>query len=230
MARTEVHAFLEYHQCQNVEGFQYGLITQLIEADPVLWLIKYAVLGEYELVAVPQPLEIVVLENDQFQSHSHDSTMLSTEPGETRVRFIHNATRLQLTYRPSLAPVHHRDGTKKVLIGGLEIYLDEFRESRRARIPCVLDIRSGLVDSNEDTVKSHLFMSLRGISPLADAILSQRPFENAELYAEMEILLGENRQEAWELILRWREMAKYHLTYHFKLWLKAVDKLSLPVR
>jgi hypothetical protein len=49
---------------------------------------------------------------------------------------------------------------------------------------------------------------LQGISPLSEAILSRRSYLEAEVDAEVQeeikILLGEDRNNAWEWITDWR--------------------------
>ena len=82
---------------------------------------------------------------------------------------------------------------------------------RNSHQPMRLDLRHDEVMSVEPW---NIATPLRGLSPRADAVLLQRPYTDIEVQAEMDLLLGTDRDLAWELILQWRSNAVEHLELH----------------
>lgn len=128
-----------------------------------------------------------------------------------------------LLFRPTLLPLLARNGTPFVGDIMTEKELTELRASRR---PTKLN----LIQNGDMRVEAwEIATSLRGISPRADAVLLGRSYTDLEVRAETDILLREDRNQAWELILQWRKTAVEHLKHQFHLWLH-VEKTVYSLR
>ena len=180
--------------------------------------------GQRELVAVPQPL-IMQDQSVPTPATLRDRTTLSSNVGQTSIELVHAGAAGAITYYPTLLPVFCKDGVQYVSVIGQEIRLEDFAAGRRQQRPCLVDFRRGAI-SQEHIGPSAILRSLRGISPLSEAILSQRPDGDQEVQMEIEILLGADRDRAWDLIRRWRMLAQQHISYHFELWVEGLKRAT----
>ncbi|EEP81792.1 predicted protein [Uncinocarpus reesii 1704] len=98
---------------------------------------------------------------------------------------------------------------------------------------CVVSLDSTLfLRAEKQPVRIHLFadgamsvsnfdivaMSMRGISPRAEAVLLPQQHTDPEVQADIDLLLGEDRGAAWQFIVQWRAAAIEQLKLQYKLW------------
>ncbi|KAM5466824.1 hypothetical protein MferCBS49748_004185 [Microsporum ferrugineum] len=145
----------------SLQNRQYGLLHQLLEADPVLWILNVCLQkSKKELATLPQRV-FYKSPNDLPDGLLNQSRI--TQKGQNEVYFTSKKGDTRLPYG--------------------------------------------------------IATTLRGLSPLSDAILLQRPYTDPEVQIEMDILLGEDRESAWEFIEEWRTAAIQSLILYFSFWL-----------
>lgn len=158
-------------------------------------------------MAIPQPMETTTASSsssDEWDDHA----LISSKLG-------HMAIQLKgRTYLPTLRPVEHRDGVTKLkgLGGSIEIV----QKMRAKFLPTTRNFHTQVVREH-DVTRQAVRLTLQGLSPLSDAILSLRGYKDPEVQAEIDILLSHDRDTAWHWIQRWRLMASSKYVQYLQL-------------
>ncbi|PKX98229.1 uncharacterized protein P174DRAFT_426551 [Aspergillus novofumigatus IBT 16806] len=185
----------EHHYGKQLDSYQFALFQQLAESDPVLWLLQALFWGW----KVSQPMMA------SSPTICQRATLLPVES---------YALSTAMVIRPTLLPVPVIiELSKGALSSKLEV-VETLQKLRFERRPIPLDIR-------EESLQEVKFIEnapiLQGISPLSDAILGRRSYLDSEVQEEIKILLGEDRNKAWEWILDWRMAARASIQLSYKL-------------
>ncbi|KAL5339027.1 hypothetical protein BJX70DRAFT_398022 [Aspergillus crustosus] len=183
------------------DSMRYGFVQQLVECDPIFWLISAIQKGSVQLFAFPQPLII--------GEHS-GGVIMSKTALESRVCLLNT----QCTFQPSLLTMNEL----KIVAGRAFVSTDHaievIAEARKVKV-----VPTGPDDEGFLTVTSwggHC--QFNGVSPLSDAILGYRKYSDPAVQAEIQILLGADRVRAYEFILEWRRIARAQACLWMRLW------------
>lgn len=233
LAVLEARIFLHHHvnDDKKLQSHQYELLQQLLESDPLLWVFNVCLQkGKRELVAFPQPVS--GQSNDINLSHISkypelkDICKIAAHPlGHSWVHFLVAGTEESrgLLFRPSLLPITEMNGLSSMGSLTTERQLKHLRNSHH---PVKLSLMKNETMSVEPW---HIATSLRGLSARADAVLLQRPYTDIEVQSEMDILLGTDRNRAWELVLQWRSTAIEHLKCDLFVFTKLFSRHSFQI-
>ncbi|RMJ22585.1 hypothetical protein PHISP_06549 [Aspergillus sp. HF37] len=151
--------------------------------------------------------------SDEWDDHAQISSKL----GRTAIQLEGR------TYLPTLHPVEHRDGITKLkgLGGNIEIV----EKMRVEFLPTTQNFHTQ-VARQHDVTRQAVRLPLQGLSPLSDAILSLRGYKDPEVQAEIDILLGHDRDAAWHWIQLWTLM----VTSKYVQYLQLQARLELSRR
>ena len=125
----------------------------------------------------------------------NDRTQISNHTGRTTIQFEGRI------YLPSLRPLVHENGFMKAK--GFHSHIDVLQNMRagyRQRSSTFTTRVSRQYEASRQAVR----LQLRGVSPLSDAVLCLRDYEDPAVQVEIDILLGHDRDAAWQLIHLWR--------------------------
>ncbi|KAL4886715.1 hypothetical protein BJY04DRAFT_213471 [Aspergillus karnatakaensis] len=170
-------------------SFQYGLIQQALEIDPVLWTIHAILRGTAYLYALPQPPDL----------EKHDGKIIvSAVAGMCRVP----VPGTDLVLRPTLLTMEDLRGytgvdstiTATTIIDGLASF-------RTKRMPMDKRFMDGAKIQAAQWNGSHLF---HGVNPLSDAMHGYRSYDEPDVQAHIRVLLSQDREAASTHILNLR--------------------------
>jgi hypothetical protein len=206
----------EHHYPDQLSSFQFSLFHQLAECDPVLWLLQTIFSSKRELYALPQGVEVIPNPDGSNRAAATpavcggvtSATLIPVETAKKGLTVIYRPTLLSASTIITLTP-----GTMK---SEIDVFFG-LRKVRSERRPVPLDIRDMSARSVKFTEMSPI---LSEISPLSAAILGQRAYTEDEVKAEMDILLGEDRDRAWEWILEWRVTATSYIQMKYRLFME----------
>ena len=230
LATLETKIYLFHQGDKSLQSHQYGLIHQLLESDPLLWLLCVCLQKSTTLFAFPQP---VSNETNHLTSFSDLGSRRFTDlckivaSGHNSVQFNDTGVRGEtLVFRPSLLP--EKKVGNSIVVG--DMAKEELKALKENRRPAEI----GLSEEVKMSVKPwNIATTLRGLGPRADAVHLRRPYEDLEVQAEIDILLGKDRGLAWDFILQWRTMATEAVKLQFSIWVHLEQHLNraypLPV-
>ncbi|KAK2804447.1 hypothetical protein FQN51_002090 [Onygenales sp. PD_10] len=230
LATLETKIYLFHQGDESLQSHQYGLIHQLLESDPLLWLLCVCLQKSTTLFAFPQPISNEINHLTSFSdlgSHHFTDLCKIVASGHNSVQFNDTGVRGEtLVFQPSLLP------EKKV--GNLIVVGDMAKEELKALKENLRPTEISLSEEVKMSVKPwNIATTLRGLSPRADAVHLRRPYEDIEVQAEIDILLGKDRGLAWDFILQWRTMATEAVKLQFSIWVHLEQHLNraypLPV-
>ncbi|KAM5465073.1 hypothetical protein MauCBS54593_006708 [Microsporum audouinii] len=197
----------------SLQNRQYGLLHQLLEADPVLWILNVCLQkGKKELAALPQRV-FYKSPNDLPDGLLNQSRI--TQKGQNEIYFTSKKGDSGLLFQPSLFPLTWKNNLSCVGDSTTEERVKQLRDKHQ---PIKWDIVGNKLLTTA-RLPYGIATTLRGLSPLSDAILLQRPYTDPEAQIEMDILIGEDRESAWEFIEEWRTAAIQSIILHFSFWL-----------
>ncbi|BAE59996.1 hypothetical protein BDV35DRAFT_406549, partial [Aspergillus flavus] len=215
LLREEINHLLRHTKITGVHELQYGIIQQLTEMDPVWWLFNALTKMETQLYAVPQSAAVPA-RNIPLGGTAY----ISRESGKSYVSFRAKAdTNSNIVLRPTLLSMQviREISSNDVSVSQVIEFLNT---SRRERRPVDKDLTTGAM---QQIVTCPSTIHLQGISPLSDAITAQRSYLDKEVQAEIDILLGHDRELAWKYIQQWRRAASETIRLRFALWKKSEE-------
>ncbi|DAA76871.1 TPA_exp: Uncharacterized protein A8136_7100 [Trichophyton benhamiae CBS 112371] len=213
LADLEAKMFTFHHDGNeaSLQSHQYGLLHQLLEVDPVLWILNVCLQkGKKELAALPQP----VSKRPNNLPNGLLNRSRITQNGQNEVYITSRKNDYGLLFQPTLLPLIWKNDLNCVGNLTTEEQVKQLRDKYQA-------VKWDIVRNKPLTTARlpyNIATSLRGLSPLSDAILLQRPYTDPQVQIEMDILLGADRESAWEFIQKWRTAAVQSLILHFSLW------------
>ncbi|QMW29976.1 hypothetical protein G4B84_005311 [Aspergillus flavus NRRL3357] len=160
--------------------------------DPVWWLFSALTKMETQLYAVPQSAAVPA-RNIPLGGTAY----ISRESGKSYMSFRAKAdTNSNIVLRPTLLSMQviREISSNDVSVSQVIEFLNT---SRRERRPVDKDLTTGAM---QQIVTCPSTIHLQGISPLSDAITAQRSYLDKEVQAEIDILLGHDRELAWKYI------------------------------
>ncbi|KAE8139342.1 hypothetical protein BDV38DRAFT_281108 [Aspergillus pseudotamarii] len=183
--------------------------------DPVWWVFNALIKHETQLYAVPQSAAIPT-EDIPFG----ETAFISREAGKSYVSFRGKSdTNANIVFRPTLLSMQVIREISTNNASEAQV-IEILHASRKERKPVDKNLTTGAM---QQIVTCQSTIHLQRISPLSDAITAQRSYLDKEVQAEIDVLLGYNRDLAWKYIQQWRRAATEAVRLRFALWKKSEE-------
>ncbi|RDW83956.1 uncharacterized protein DSM5745_04282 [Aspergillus mulundensis] len=194
-------------------GSQYSLLQQILDCDPLLYLIQTVIKGTREIFAIRQDAKIV-------QTGVAVAGLKKTVGnGGTLVQFT-IGDGIGLVFQPTPATEHEMRQLDLFETG--QDCIKDLMITRSLGEPVTLDIQTMHKQGN-DQLSNPGTSFVSADTPIALASIGFKSYTDVAVKAELEALFGSSVQEATRFIQHWRTMVSHKLRYHYHIWKRTAD-------
>ncbi|KAL4902278.1 hypothetical protein BDW74DRAFT_158897 [Aspergillus multicolor] len=207
---------------KSAHGFQYGILQQILEQDPLIYLISTALNGDnHRLHAIPQSAAINKAKTQAVE-------FVSISSGDCCVKLVDQTKQLSLRFYPTLMSLDEIE-TLRLFPGSGDVLskLLEYRNNTRY-YPYI--IRNGTENLEPEECSS--YCEFGEVTPLGGAILGIRSWDDDMVKAELRILFatehGATADNTVEYILCWRAKVDQEIRMRHRIWTSEEGSEKFP--